>query len=101
MTTIHRLFFRLANPAYAIEKTTEYWRRFHDTGSWSIERRAETAVSGTLENWGLVDEALCVELTGYMPRVIELVGGRNARMVHPRCRARGSHTCYFELGWQA
>ena len=37
-TTLHRLFFRLANPGYLIEKTGEYWRRFQDTGSWSVER---------------------------------------------------------------
>jgi hypothetical protein len=99
ISTVYRLFFRLANPAYAVEKTTEYWRRFNDTGTWHVQRESETRVSGTLEGWGVVDEALCLELTGYMPRVIELVGGKDAVMRHPRCRARGGAVCAFDLEW--
>jgi predicted hydrocarbon binding protein len=100
ITTVYRLFFRLANPGYAIEKTMAYWRRFHDTGVWEVSRISDTAVHGTLSDWGVVDMALCLELTGYMPRVIELVGGKNAVMVHPRCRSRGADVCSFELSWQ-
>lgn len=100
LTTVQRLFFRLSNPAYAIEKTAEYWRRFHDTGTWVVSRVDGTSVSGTLEGWGHVDRALCAELMGYMPRVIELVGGKDAVMVHPRCRARGAAVCEFVLSWQ-
>lgn len=97
--TIHRLFFRLANPAYAIEKATEYWRRFHDTGSWSVVRNSPTSVSGSLEGWAATDSVLCLELTGYMPRVIELVGGESALMTHPRCRMLGHSACEFDLRW--
>ncbi len=100
LTTVQKLFFRLSNPAYAIEKTAEYWRRFHDTGTWVLSRPNDTSVAGTLEGWGGVDRALCAELMGYMPRVIELVGGKDAVMVHPRCRARGASTCEFSLSWQ-
>ncbi len=99
MKLIYRVFFRLANPAYAIEKMMDYWRRFHDTGVWHVTRQSPKSVSGTLEDWGVVDEALCLELTGYLPRVIELVGGRNAVMAHPRCRGRGHVSCVYELTW--
>lgn len=100
LSIVHRLFFRLANPALAIEKTAEYWRRFHDTGTWSVERPSGTSVSGKLAGWGVVDRALCAELMGYMPRVIELCGGKDALMTHGRCRSRGAEACEFELSWQ-
>ncbi len=96
---VHRLFFRLSNPGYAIEKTTDYWRRFHDTGTWNVKRETPNFVTGTLDGWGVVDEALCLELTGYMPRIIELVGGNEPVLQHLHCRARGSSTCMFELRW--
>lgn len=32
LTTLHRIFLRLANPIFLLEKSAEYWRRFHDTG---------------------------------------------------------------------
>lgn len=100
ISTVYRLFFRLANPAYAIEKTTEYWNRLHDTGTWQVSRASGTSVVGRLDGWGVVDTALCLELTGYMPRVIELVGGKDATMVHSSCRALGRATCEFELSWR-
>lgn len=101
LTTIQRLFFRLASPAYAIEKIAEYWRRFHDTGTWNVARVGEHHVTGSLDDWGVVDAALCAELVAYMARVIELVGGKNATMLHPRCRARGAKRCEFELSWES
>ena len=101
LTTVHRLFIRMASPAWVIEKTMEYWRRFHDTGQWKVHRESGQAVTGTLAGWGVVDEALCVELTGYMPRVVELAGARSAQMAHPSCRARGDQSCDFRLSWDA
>ncbi|HTU56783.1 MAG TPA: hypothetical protein VMF89_00085, partial [Polyangiales bacterium] len=34
LTRVHRLFLRLRNPAYALEKSADYWRRFYDAGDW-------------------------------------------------------------------
>jgi len=100
LSTVYRLFFRFSNPAFAIEKSMAYWRRFHDTGSWNITRTSDTSVHGTLTGWGVVDLAMCLELTGYMPCVIELVGGKEPVMTHPRCRSRGADVCVFELEWK-
>ncbi len=99
LTTIHRMFLRLANPAYAVEKLGEYWRRFHDTGDWDLTRENESHVTGYLDNWGCVDNALCRELVGYMGRMLELVGAKNVILEHPRCRALGADRCFFRCRW--
>jgi len=99
-TTVYRLFFRMGNPIYAIEKTTDYWRKFHDTGIWSIVREGEGRARGTLRDWGCVDRALCREMTAYMSRVLELVGGKDVRLLHPRCRVDGDAECFFTLRWR-
>jgi hypothetical protein len=100
LKVVHRLFFRLANPAYVVEKAGEYWRRFHDTGTWNITRESPTVVHGTLSDWGVVDAALCAELTAYMTRIVELVGGRDPNIDHRVCRARGDSTCFFRMRWR-
>jgi hypothetical protein len=100
LTTIHQWFLRLVRPSIAIEQTGKYWRRFHDTGEWVIERRGNREVMGTLVGWGVVDTALCRELVAYMARTLELLGGRDVLMDHPRCRARGEDLCEFRLRWR-
>jgi hypothetical protein len=99
LTTIHRVFLRLANPAYVVEKFGDYWRRFHDSGRWELIRESDTQVSGYLDEWGYVDHALCRELVGYMGRLLELVGARNVVMEHPKCRGRGDARCFFRGRW--
>jgi hypothetical protein len=97
--TVHRLFFRLASPAFLIEKTAQYWSRFQDSGTWRIDRRGDRSVQGVLEGWA-DDEVLCRELSGYMARAIELVGGKGVVIAHPSCRGRGDPMCQFMLTWR-
>jgi predicted hydrocarbon binding protein len=101
LTTVHRLFFRCANPAYVIEKSAEYWKRFHDTGTWIITREAGARLTGTLEGWGVVDAALCHEVGAYIGRLLELVGAKEVILVHPRCRGRGDEVCTFTTTWRS
>jgi predicted hydrocarbon binding protein len=100
LNTVYRLFFRLQSPAYAIEKVAEYWRKFHDTGVWTVEREGSGKARGTLRDWGCVDRALCREMMAYMTRVLELVGAKEVRLSHPRCRADGETECFFSLRWK-
>src|ERR1022692_2806438 len=69
LKTIHRVFLRFTNPAFIVEKTSEYWKRFHDTGTWNVTRD-DHGVSAVLDGWGYVDAALCRELVAYLTRVL-------------------------------
>jgi predicted hydrocarbon binding protein len=95
----HRVFLRFANPSYTIEKTSELWRRYHDTGSWRVERLAENHASASLLRHGVVDGTLCAAMSAYMERLLELVGARSLQFEHPKCRAEGEPACVFEARW--
>jgi hypothetical protein len=99
LTTIQRLFLRLASPSFILEKNRDYWRRFHDTGQWTVERLGEGRVRAFIDDWGVADVALCRELVGYVGRLFELVGAKNVRMEHVRCRGRGEARCEFLGRW--
>jgi hypothetical protein len=66
-----------------------------------VRREGPTLLDGVLEDFGIVDEAICLELTGYVSRVMEFAGASNARMTHPECRARGAASCRFQLSWES
>jgi hypothetical protein len=101
LTTVHRLFMRVANPGLILEKSMELWRRFHDTGRWDIARDPSgKSATGTLRDWGVVDEGLCMELNGYIQGIISVGSGRDVTVRHTSCRARGAATCVFEGRWR-
>jgi hypothetical protein len=100
MTTVHRVFFRLANPAFVLEKPTQYWSRFHDRGEWRVERLGPSQVRADLVGCGIVDTLFCENVLAYIARMFELVGAKDARWEHPACRARGGETCTFTGEWR-
>ena len=100
LTTIHRLFMRVANPGLIMDKATQLWRRFHDTGIWHIQRPSSTSVIGTLAGWGVVDAALCREITGYIQGIVEVGNGKDAKAQHTSCRGLGAADCVFAAAWR-
>jgi hypothetical protein len=98
LKTIHRVFLRFTNPAFIVEKTSEYWRRFHDSGTWNVTRD-DHGVSAVLDGWGCIDTALCRELVAYLTRVLELAGAKNVILEHPKCRGRADPQCIFKGRW--
>lgn len=95
------LFLRMASPSWAVRLVAEYWAEFHDTGRWTVTREGPHLLHGVLADFGLVDEAICLELTGYVSRVMEFAGARNAVMTHPVCRVQGAPACHFKLSWES
>jgi hypothetical protein len=99
LTTVHRLFMRVANPGLILDKTMMLWRRFHDTGAWEVTRQGKSA-KGVLRDWGIVDEGMCCELRGYIQGIVSYGNGKDVRLEHTSCRARGAQACVFEGSWR-
>ncbi len=95
-----RFILKVANPAYTIEQAGRLWRKFQDSGSLTVERQSATHCIGTLADWGVVDEALCIEVGWYMARSLELVGAKALVFQHPECRAKGAAVCRFDFRWE-
>jgi hypothetical protein len=96
----YRLFFRLANPAFVLEKAMSYWSRFHDRGRWIIERPTETSALGNLVDFPIDDPLFCRHLTAYLIRMFELVGAHRVDAQHTRCRTTGGETCSYLVTWR-
>jgi hypothetical protein len=99
LTTLHRVFFRFASPIYVLEKSTQYWSRFHDRGKWRIARPRPYSAVAELVGAGIVDAIFCETLLAYITRLFELVGARQPRWSHTKCRANGAENCVFAGEW--
>lgn len=98
LTQMHRLFLRLAHPAYVLEKAGEYWARFYDAGTWTIER-GERSARGELSGIDEVHPIFCKFLMAYITRMFQLVGAKSVKCAHTRCACRGAPACAFEGYW--
>jgi serine/threonine protein kinase len=96
---IHRVFLRLANPAFVLEKAMDLWKRFFSTGRWD-ERRVERGAEAELVDWDAAHELTCRNLLAYLHRMFELVGAKGVTSRHPECRARGDARCFYSVRWQ-
>lgn len=96
---VQRLFFRFANPAFVMEKGMSYWNRYYDTGRWEI-RRIPLGADGALVDFAMPDPLFCVVTSAYLARMFELVGAKDVRVEHVRCRGRGDATCLFQGRWR-
>ncbi len=100
VTRIHRILFRFANPGFILEKVSDIWGRFYETGHWTIERPSPTAVVATLRDFEIVDAPYCTFMSGYYVRLFELVGAKDVHVAHRACRARGDVACVFDGSWR-
>jgi hypothetical protein len=100
LTRVHRLFLRLRNPAYALEKSAEYWSRFYDAGNWSVVRPSSYQARGELSGITETAPVFCRFLTAYITRMFQLAGATSGKCRHTRCACRGDKSCVFEGYWR-
>jgi hypothetical protein len=99
LTGVQRLFLRLANPAYTLEKAGQYWNRFYDWGELVVDRKAKNLVLVSIKKSPVADELFCIHFRAYITRMFEMVGAKDVKVRHLDCRARGGTDCVFEASW--
>jgi len=99
MRTVHRVLLKLVTAAWVVEKGMKLWPNFHTSGRWESKREGDKGARATLHDLGVVDEAMCATLQGWMIGLLSLAG-KQATVEHGECRARGAATCVFRVSWK-
>jgi len=99
LTRVHRLFLRLHNPAYVLEKTADYWRRFYDAGQWEVTRVAAESARGELRGIVDGDPIFCRFLQAYIREMFRLAGATIGNVRHTQCVCLGAPSCLYEGRW--
>ena len=93
-----RVIMRVVSPLQMFRAERRLWSHFQTSGEW-VFTPVPDGMSGSLSGWA-ADTALCAELQGYLVRLIEFTGGKEAAVHHERCRARGHASCVYEFRWR-
>jgi predicted hydrocarbon binding protein len=75
------------------------WPKFHTSGAWEVTRRSDKLAVATLRELGVVDEAMCATLKGWIIGLISLAGVKEPHVEHVECRARGFDACVYHVTW--
>lgn len=100
MKTVHRVLLKLMTPSWVIEKAAKLWPNFHTTGRWEVKRTGEQSANAILHDLGVVDEAMCATLKGWILGLMTLAGTQNPTVNHDECRARGARSCVYATTWR-
>ena len=73
---------------------------YYDSGEMQVVKTGPKEASVRLVGFDQPSPALCDRLMGWMERVIELAGGTEVSMQHPRCMARYDKFCVYEASWK-
>lgn len=99
MRTVHKVLLKLVTAQWVVEKGMKLWPNFHTSGRWESKRAGDHGARATLHDLGVVDEAMCATLKGWIVGLLQLAGKR-ATVDHVQCRARGDAACVYEVGWK-
>ena len=100
MKTVHKVLLKFVTPQWVIDKGMRLWPNFHTSGRWEVKREGDKAASAILHDLGVVDEAMCATLKGWIQGLLQLAGVKNASVSHTECRARGGATCVYQASWK-
>ena len=96
---LQRIFLRVANPAYVLEKAGEYWDRFYDSGAWEVVRESPNRARATLSGVMPFDDYFGTYVTEYCHRLFELVGAKSVSSSHRLTGPSDSPTIALRLEW--
>jgi hypothetical protein len=100
MKTVHKVLLKFVTAQWVIDKGTKLWPNFHTSGRWETKRQGSNGARASLHDLGVVDEAVCATLKGWILGLMQLAGMKQrATVEHVECRARGAATCVYQVNW--
>jgi len=99
--TLRKVLLKLVTIPWVIQKGASLWPQFHDTGRWEVRHggNSETHAVAELHDLGVVDEAICASIRGWIIGLAKLTGSKAVRVRHATCRAKGDAACVYEVQW--
>jgi len=97
---VHQVFVSAGDPHRLLSRAPAIYRLYYDTGSRSYEKTGIHACRLVTSASETFSEGDCLTVMGWHERAVEMCGGRDVVIDHPRCRVRGDVVCEYLISWQ-
>lgn len=97
---VYKVFIRLGNPHFILNKTAKVWRNFNNAGTLECIDEGKNKAIFRLKDFDFKDTEYCEQrLRGGFQAVLELCGCKVKSCTHTYCTSRGDPHCEWELIW--
>lgn len=100
LSTVYRIFMRVASPSFILKKASHIWRQYYDVGELVVTRDQPDLAQFEICDMPNPDIAHCDSIAGWTQKCIEMTGASDVNVEHSTCRTRGDDQCIFEATWK-
>ena len=97
---LYRGLLRKASPLEFLTQQISLFQRYYRPGDMILMEEADGWASTRLLGFASTDSLFCRRLTGGWHAALEIAGGRNVSVRHPRCVNEGDLFCEWSLVWE-
>jgi predicted hydrocarbon binding protein len=97
--TFRKAVLKFVSIPWVVNKGAGLWHQFHDTGRWQVRQVDGLYAIAELHDLGVVDEAICASIKGWILGLARLPGSSKVEAEHSACRARGDAMCAYDVRW--
>jgi hypothetical protein len=95
----YKVLLLKGDPAGTLANLPAFWKLRHDTGQIEVTRLGEKETRVELRGYALVAPEVCDLNQGTFWGMVHHSGGRDIRLSHGKCRARGDGSCEWRISW--
>ena len=100
MTTIHKMFLKLASLELWVKSASLMWGRYYSVGGLEVEGVGEEAGTIRVVDFDPLSKAFCYDFGGWLHRTLELNKRREVSVEHSECVLDGATACRYVGNWQ-
>jgi hypothetical protein len=98
MSGVYRLFALVLTPTALLSKASKIWGSLYNRGDLKVKGETSTGAKVMLVDFPS-ESAGCSRITGWIERMAELTGAKNARVTHTQCVTRNAPHCEWDVFW--
>jgi hypothetical protein len=100
LNTVYRIFFKIGSPSYLLKFVAQVWRNYYSDGKMEVVSRTDSSVHIRLLECAFPDPGMCLRLSGWMERSLEISGAKNINFSHCSCVHLGGASCEWKASWE-
>ncbi len=100
LNTVYKIFYKLGSPSFIVSKGLHLWNNYYSDGVIATLESSPTMAHIRLTRNPFPDEAMCIRLSGWFERSLELSGGKAIGIHHIACVHHGQENCEWRGTWE-